>query len=42
VQEESRCEEKEGIVYFKFEEEQLVLLTAIARYGQNFSREDPS
>ncbi|MEF8795452.1 MAG: DUF4258 domain-containing protein [Salinivenus sp.] len=42
VWEESHYEEKEVTVYFKFEEEQLILLTAIARYGQNFPREDPS
>lgn len=30
-------EEKEGIVYVKFKGERLVLLTAIARYGIDFS-----
>jgi hypothetical protein len=40
--EETHYEEKEVTVYFKFEGGQFVLLTAIARYGQNFPREDPS
>ena len=35
-------EEKEGTVYFKFESEQLVVLTAIARYGNSFPRGDLS
>lgn len=42
VWEETHYEEKEVTVYFKFEGGQFVLLTAIARYGQNFPREDPS
>jgi hypothetical protein len=31
-------EEKEVTVYFKTDEDRLILLTAIARYGSDFSR----
>jgi len=42
VWERTHYEEKEVTVYFKLEDEQLVLLTTIARYGNNFPREDSS
>ncbi len=42
VWEGTHYEEKEVTVYFKLEDEQLVLLTPIARYGNNFPREDSS
>ena len=38
VWERTHYEEKEVTVYFKLEDEQLVLLTTIARYGKNFPR----